>query len=354
MLILAIFFAAAIPAFAQEIVDDVDSDKLLEDLGTRFSRAQYVERYQQSEKIHYYRFPLYYSTSGWSSFTKNARKFSFSTRWLFDPVDLRYFPHENLDYYNSETTQENKFFGKDYYAFGLYGRYTDGANYFQSMTLRRPADTDTYYGYTNTDKSGYADDFYFYTDFIIDDMYPAQTGGCYLYLTNSIIDGTNSSTGLLINIGGKIQQKIASQEETSQAGENVRIYYIDGMPVYYEFKSKTNDIMDISDIRNTDPAAPSIGNNLFPSLKLDENFAKDAAAQQALDAKNGLNYPQEYYRLEIVRIDGTAHIFINGKRIVSVKDGIDKKLGWAFGPVLYKGGETVSCSTTLTALYSPK
>ncbi len=49
------------------------------------------------------------------------------------------------------------------------------------------------------------------------------------------------------------------------------------------------------------------------------------------------------YHIDIVRLDGTAYFYINGKYLFNYADGITQMVTWQAGTVLFKGGEAAKC-----------
>ena len=70
------------------------------------------------------------------------------------------------------------------------------------------------------------------------------------------------------------------------------------------------------------------------------------------------------YRLEIIRKGFYSDLYINGKRIahmldfITVEDAegneIPDKVAWSYGPILYKGGITTTCSIGDLYIYGPE
>ena len=60
------------------------------------------------------------------------------------------------------------------------------------------------------------------------------------------------------------------------------------------------------------------------------------------------------YRVEIVRENGISTIYINGREVYFAEDNlktlnaegdlVPERVSWTYGPVLYPGGLTVTCS----------
>ena len=85
---------------------------------------------------------------------------------------------------------------------------------------------------------------------------------------------------------------------------------------------------------------------------MDEHFLTDWAAVQKEFHMPGSTV--HAYRIELIRESSKLRVYINGKLASELDDGIftsdetgslkSDMVSWSFGPLLYTGGETVTCS----------
>ncbi len=270
-----------------------------------------------------------------------AQYYRFPTDTLFyEPIDLRFFPHETWD--------------KKEWA--LLGRWGDGHTYNQIIYSDTPAVKQMIHGTDVTEKYGFLRDFYLYADLYVMDNYPEDTGSCYVYYSNSWMTGYWESKGILIDPEAGIYRAT-----NSYGGESIKYY----MPALIHH--------DLELIQELDPAEytfsaenvteTSVGAALLPKNKFIETFTEDL---EYLTASFRMDESPEIkvYRVEVVRIDGVSDIYINGKQVASLEDGITKEtedgsiipdnVSWTFGPILNPEGLTVTCAVGDFYIFGPE
>lgn len=319
------------PSFAED--DNADPGNSLDAL---FPSLKVRDQFIQTSPAKYYRFP--------------------ADTWYFDPLALSYFPHEVLE------TDD----------WALLGRIKDGKTSKQIIYLDKPTNEKIIHGIDLGKAVGFLRDFYLYIDVFISDNYPENTGSCYVYYSDSLLVGYATSSGILIDPENGIYR--ATNKYGSADSGYFSGYYLQGseehkLDLKYSLdpKSYSPDIEDVSNKLNlqdtpfnvvtleennlNDLNMGSIGNAFYPTVKLDDQFFSDL---QYLMEKPKISSQSSLkpYRIEIIRVDGEVEIYINGKQvaafddeIIITKDGhnVPDKVSWSYGPILYEGGQTISC-----------
>lgn len=134
--------------------------------------------------------------------------------------------------------------------------------------------------YVPLDYGSYAD-FAIHMDMEIADSFPKGTGGCFLQYSDREIVGYEKSHAVSIMIGSKIDGY------TNTA-----------------YGKKSFDILDLSKFSE-------IG---------------------------------KMYKVDIIRENGTTYFYINGEFLTEYNDNFDSKFTWVAGPILFEGGEEVTCN----------
>lgn len=269
----------------------------------QFPVLKYRNYFYQATGKHYYRFP--------------------SEVLFFEPLDLKYFPHESWNMAD----------------WSLLGRWEDSWNYTQLIMMNNPVGEMAAHGTAVGREYGYLSDFYLYATLFVADNYPENTGSCYVYYSDSLLTGFGNSTGIFIDPQFGVSEVDNHYESVYRLTNST-----------HEFTLLKDFTMESYPISESDIAASSIGANDFPHETIDQHFADDWAHVQESYRMAGSSV--KAYRLEIVRKGTIVNIYINGIPAVSFDDGILKsskngfspsKVSWSFGPVLYEGGQTVSC-----------
>ncbi|MBR6090191.1 MAG: hypothetical protein IKP86_09680 [Anaerolineaceae bacterium] len=301
ILLISLFISAA---YAQ------DTEENEESILKQFPKPLYTYRFFQNTKREYYRFP-YHSP-------------------CFDPLDLKYFPHEAWN----ETD------------WGLLARYEDSFTYKQQIMLSDPAETWIFHGTSIGPDFGFLDDFYLYATLFVSDSSPDNAGSCYVYYSDSLLKGLNSNTGVLV--------------DPERGIFRVNNYY----DVPYDINNKSHELNIIQTLDRQD--FPINENDIPASAYYADDFIYDLMDYQFERDWNSVK--SEYhipgstvraYRIEMVREGTILRVYINGKLAGTIDDEIfdyDKdrntipgKVSWSYGPLLREGGETVTCS--IGALY---
>ena len=281
-----------------------------EDILAKFPISKYTYRFLQRGKHQYYRFPLEIPS--------------------FDPLDLKYFPHETWD-------QEK---------WGLLVRYEDSYTLQQQIVLRDPVETWTFQGNSIGHEFGFLDDFYLYATLFVSDSSPDNAGSCYVYYSDSLVKGMGSSTGIMVDPESGL----------------FRVENTYDMP--YGLTNKNHDIsmlaafsgsdfpIDEDDIASSSYAAGDLRYDL-----MDSQFRQDWDSVKKLHHIPGTTV--RAYRVELIREGTNLRVYINGKPAAQLDDGITSMDGngntvpsmvsWSYGPLLRDGGEIVTCS--IGALY---
>lgn len=299
LLLLAVLLCMTLQAAAQE-------GEKTENLMVNFPHLKYRDFFYQNTGKEYYRFPTYVP--------------------FFDPLDLKYFPHE--------TWSNND-------GWSLLERWQDTWTYHQLIMLRKPAETWIFHGTDVGKDYGFLDDFYCYGTLFVADDYPAGGGSCYIYYSDSLLKGFGESTGILVD---------------PQRG----IFHVDNSyGTSYNLTNKSHELTIIQSlspedypISEDDIAASSYGTRDFKYEIMDEHFAKDwKAVQKEFHMPNST---VRAYRVELIREGTILRVYINGKFAALIDDSITKMdkegnivpemVSWSFGPLLYTEGETVTCA----------
>ena len=263
-------------------------------LAERFSRLVYFEQNKTDVPEAYYRFT--------------------TSRYYFDPLELSYFPQqEKLQWVSGWALLER---GK---ANGLYT---------QMIYLDSPASSLVYHGTGIGQIVGSLQDYYLAIDFYLTDEYPENGGSCFLSYSNGMVNGYEGMTGVLID-----PQK--------------------GVYTYsYDKGSYTKpELFKILNPKKYSEVPGSFGNADFSRSDLDANFEKDYAAVQKLRKNDGAEGDLKFWRLEILREDGMVTLYINGESVLEYEDPVENAVSWAYGPIVYKGGITASCTVGNMSVY---
>ena len=262
-----VFFASVLAVFAQDAVEKEES------IIKQFPRPKYTYRFPQTTKREYFRFPY---------------KVPF-----FDPLDLKYFPHESWNQTD----------------WGLLTRYEDGNTFKQLIMLREPAETWVFHGNSIGPEYGYLDDFYLYATLFISDSYPDDAGSCYVYYSDSLYKGFGLSTGILIDPEEGIFQVNNSYDYT------------------YNLTNKNHELNILTELHGEDFPIDEI--NLWDSSYYAKDFIYDLMDLQFLrdwkSVQDGFHIPGSTvraYRIELVREGTTLRVYINGKLADTLDDGI--------------------------------
>ncbi len=292
------FSIGFLPAFSQDNPTE-------HNLAEQFPVLKYRDYFYQNTKKLYYRFPTLVP--------------------MFDPLDLGYFPHETWNQSN----------------WSLLERWQDTWTYHQLIMLNSPAQTWIFQGTDVGKDYGFLDDFYLYATLFVADNYPEGSGSCYVYYSDSLLKGFGASTGILIDPQSGIFQVDnnfgTSYNLTNKTHEmNIRKSFTAG-----KFPIDENDIL-----------SSSYGASDFPYELMDEHFTKDWAAVQKEFHMPGSQI--HAYRVELIREGTNLRVYVNGSLAANIDDGITKTdkdgnlvpemVSWSFGPLLYTGGETVTCA----------
>lgn len=367
LLLLFLLLFTTLSAFAEDEMP-AEQKTLIENLAADYPKMAIKEDYSTVVPIRAFRFPVNYP---------NIQ--------FFDPMEMTNFPHQTLGEGDSGTylfryTRENPkaqlhSFGfrladqEDWKYWGYYDINSDGKVWKQQIYLPEAATTAVYYGQSKKNALGtpgitYAgnfDDFYLYADFFVSGTYPENSGGCFLSMSNSLSTSASNSQesydgqmiayetdryrGTVINIDSGTQEF----KQASQLFFDQEIYYI-----YRDYQNSFDTNMDKYSVEPCrDASCPSIGNDIFPALYLNDKFAADYEGEKAAFEKKGLSYNPAIYRVEIIRKDGEDSLFINGKFIKAFKDHIPGKVFWGIGTVIYEGGRQATCGVGNFAVYTP-
>lgn len=300
LFLFTIFLLGAVSSFA--FAQDEDPGH---DLSKQFPVLKFRDYFYQDTETSYYRFPTLVP--------------------FFDPLDLGYFPHETWD--ESD--------------WSLLERWQDTWTYHQMILLDRPAPTWIFHGTDIGKDYGFLDDFYLYATMFVTDTYPDKSGSCYVYYSDSLIKGFGQGTGILVDPQSGIFQVKNTYGAT------------------YNLTNKTHELNIIRPftigqypLKEENIELTSYGSSDFTNELMDLHFTRD------LDAvKNEFHMPGSNvyaYRLELLREGTNLRVYINGSLAAEIDDGIvseDKDgntspslVSWSYGPVLYSGGETVTCA----------
>ena len=331
--------------------------------------------------------------------------------WYFDNLGLSYFPTEQincLEWEYLENPRYSWYFNclkpieeKDW---ALLGRENTGKAFKQTIYLDEPYEQNVFHG-LDFPKVTNLEDFYFYTDLFITDNYPADTGSCYVYFTNSTLVGNRTSYGILIDPQDGIY-KATNNYDTFSTVQNKAAYsglFLLGSEVH------RLELIEKLEPSLYEGKTGSIGGEIFINDDLDGKFAADLEALQTSAKKDGQSEDIKVYRIELVRIDGLTSVYINGVFVSEFQDQIitdglffvsarvdddltvtlhnevidlknvtdtleideyiirrfdketwtvfdpervNKKVSWTLGPRLYTGGRTVTVAAGDVYIYS--
>lgn len=249
---------------------------------------------------------------------------------FFDQIDLSYFPHE--------------LWTKDQWT--LLGRWNDGRTYSQMIYSDTPVPKQLMHGTDVGESHGFLRDFYLYSTLFIYDNYPADTGSCYIYYSDSLLIGYKDSKGILIdpesgiyeatNSYGGSRHATYSQNTIKHDLEILKEVYPDELAIDWE-----------------NIASSSIGASAYQYLNLDSQFQQDYESitqKYRMPSSRGV----KAYRVEVVREAGVSDIYINGKNVYNSRDAITtssaeglpvpERVSWSYGPILNENGLMVTCS----------
>lgn len=295
------------------------------ELPTLFPTLKLSEQYLNRSAINYYRFPRMIK--------------------YYDSVGLSYFPHETVSSVFRTYEPENDVLISSYNVagndWGMVSRQVDGKTYKQSLLTEDPYSDMIIYG-TDMPKQQQLKDFYLYMDMFITESYPEDKGGCYLYYSNSLLTGYETSFGTLIEPRNGVVYSASNNYDLYQ---NIEI----DSDWAYQFIQGTEHHGLFPKVQ-LDPTvyegkAGSIGNDLFPAAGLDAKFQADLDFLKTEAETNGFPEP-EIYRIELVRKDNLTDLYINGVFVTTIEDHrtMDGVVSWTFGPLLQPGGESVTCA----------
>lgn len=304
LLSILVFFIPFLTAFAQ--IDEEKEESILK----QFPKPKYTYRFFQKTKREYFRFPF------------NVP--------LFDPLDLKYFPHESWNQTD----------------WGLLSRYEDSYTLKQLIMLRDPAESWVFHGNSIGPDYGFLDDFYLYATLFVSDSYPDDAGSCFVYYSDSLTKGFGMNSGILID---------------PESG----IFHVNNSyDVVYNLTNKNHEMNILAPLSGS--SFPIDENDILSSSHYAKDFIYDLMDVQFIhdweSVKAGYHIPGSTvraYRIELIREGTNLRIYINGKHAYTLDDGIvdtdenwnniPAKVSWSYGPLLRVGGETVTCS--IGALY---
>ncbi len=284
-------------------------------LPERLSLLLYREHFNWDDKhAYYYRFP--------------------TLRTLYDPLDLSYFPHESQWEWD----------------WSMLRRKASGGVYEQTILLSKPAEQLAAQGTSVPEEYGFLGDFYLYATLFTADTYPADSGSCYVYFSDSLARSDRTGKGILIDPASGIYRADITYK------------------MYYETSTSQYKLTLLKELTPEDYPFPD---NFLQSKKFAAEF--DEAVDDAfLEDYNFMNasYRMEgspavkAYRIEVLRTGFYTDVYINGKRAVRMLDFITKTdeddnevpnmVSWSYGPILYKGGITVTCGAGDLYVYGSK
>ena len=287
-------------------------------LSERYPELKVKNPFDRNAEIRYYRFP--------------------ADTLFFEPLDLSYFPHE--------TWSKNDW--------ALLGRWGNGTTYDQIIYSEQPAKKQLIHGTDVTQNYGFLRDFYLYADLFVLDNYPESSGSCYVYYSDSLLTGYYESKGILIDPEAGIYSVT-----NNYGGARIKMY--SPSMIHHDFELVQELDPKEYELPADDLSGTSIGGTEFVPGKVISALAEDmdAAFAEKLDHLTS-SYRMDAdptvraYRIEVVRSGGISDIYINGKQVFSMDDGIKTtledetvipdKVSWSFGPILNPEGLTVTCS----------
>lgn len=338
----------------------------------------------------------------------NPQYYRFAKRiWYFDNLALSYFPSEIISGLNWEYIDNP---GYSWYFHSLAAPVQDdwallcregtGKVNKQMIYIDEPIEKDVIHG-IDFPRVTYQSDFYLYTDLFILDNYPEGTGSAYVYFSNSPLYGNRTSYGIMIDPRDGIY-KATNNYDTFQNVTNTSAF--SGLFLLGTEKHEL-ELLHKFDPSLYEGKTGSIGNDIFSIEDLDGKFNADLESIKQNAVKEGYSDDPSVYRIELVRLGGTTHIYINGVFVYEFKDnlitdgltyytsksdvppvyngikleeikgtvGFDKftlkqiddqtwtvyvpesvtdMVSWTIGPRLYAGGETVTMAAGNFYIYS--
>ena len=275
-----------------------------ENILEKFPISRYTNLFHQKTKRTYYRFPTIVP--------------------LFDPLDIKYFPHETWNESN----------------WSLLGRWENSWVYRQLIMSPEPATTWVLNGDAPGPGYGLLGDFYLYATLFVYDNSPKDTGSCFVYYSDSLVLGFGESHGILVDPLSGIY-KVKNTYETS-----------------YNLTNKSHELEIIKALKGEDfpvseenVAGSSYAASDFKYDLMDDHFLSDWRSVQKEYHIPGSEV--KAFRVELIREGTNLRVYINGKKAAEIDDGIivmDSEgntvpdlVSWSYGPILYTGGETTSC-----------
>ena len=274
-------------------------------LPLRFPSLFYREHFEWNNEQRYYRFP--------------------TIRPLFDPFDLGYFPHDRMWEWDWSVLRR-----KDY-----------SGVYEQTVLLSKPAENQVTHGTEINKDFGAIGDFYLYADLFAADTYPAGAGSCYVYFSDSILQGLLPSRGILFDPSSGIYRVENSFKQ-----------------FFYEPSQGTHKMTLMKELDPEDYPLPddiSLSTYAAPAFDpaVDEQFLADWETVRSAYRMEG-SPEVKAWRLEVIREGFISDFYVNGKRVVRMFDFINKtdedgnevpdKVSFSYGPILYKQGITTTCA----------
>ena len=272
------------------------------------------DRFDKDFKEEYYRFP--------------------TIRPMFEPFDLSYFPHDYMYEWD----------------WSLLRRKASAGLFEQMVLLSKPAESMVLHGKDAGNAYGVLGDFYLYATLFAADNYPAGTGSCYVYFSDSLVRGLYPSHGILLDPASgiyRVESTYANVYEPSQSSHTLKLLQ----------SLSAEDYPLPEDISLSSFAVSEFDGSA------DEQFLADLNAMNKSFRMKG-SPEVKAYRIEIIRKGFYSDLYINGKRIahmldfITVEDAegneIPDKVAWSYGPILYKGGITTTCSIGDLYIYGPE
>lgn len=284
-------------------------------LPNQFSSLLFRDHFDlEEERPYYYRFP--------------------TIRTLYDPLDLSYFPHEQQWEWD----------------WSLLRRKYHAGIYEQMVLLRKPAEGSVIQGTGIGKEYGFLRDFYLYTTLFVADTFPADSGSCYIYFSDSLARTDRTGKGILLDPASGI----------FRADNTYKMYYETSTSNYKLTLLKEltpEDYPFPDDLSLSTHSAPEFDPAVDAAFLEDLNFMNASYRMEGSPAVKA-------YRIEIIRNGFYTDLFINGKRAVHMLDFINKTdedgneepnmVSWSYGPILYKGGTTVTCAVGDLYIYGTK
>lgn len=275
-----------------------------ENILEKFPISRYTNLFHQKTKRQYYRFPT------------NVP--------LFDPLDIKYFPHESWD-------QEN---------WSLLARWENSWVYRQLIMTPGPAENWVFNGDAPGPNYGLLTDFYLYATLFVYDNSPMDTGSCYVYYSNSLDIGLKENQGIMVDPLSGIYKVNNIYEGSYQLTNKSH-----ELNIIKSFKGESFPVSEENVAESSYAAAD------FKYDLLDDHFLSDWKSVQK--EYHFPNSDVKAFRVELIREGTNLRVYINGKLAAEIDDEITEidadgntvpdQVSWSYGPMLYTGGETTSC-----------